>query len=254
MKSEKVPFVYTEFSEIITELEDLDLSIIQIQENLDEIKETYPQFYEFLYRRLNSYRNYIEAQRRAINGTQKYPFFKENTTNFEFSDTHIRFPEEIQKLITKIINNSDLSAIFNRDNTIANFIYSYLAFYGSVTQDILVKVTGMSLSTISRTLNNFLKENLITALPKRYKESRIYQLTSLSLNIISQILKADKIIFNWRPKFQEMLKELKKLDLLKSESAQMIKSKLNQLLLQISDFKTGSLRLEKAQKELKLSL
>ena len=68
--------------------------------------------------------------------------------------------------------------------------------------------------------------------------------------MIQQILKADDIIFNWKPKFQEMLTAL-------SDSASenrlhkdLLIQKMSELVTQINNFGSGSKRLEKARDEL----
>ncbi|TFG21446.1 MAG: MarR family transcriptional regulator [Promethearchaeota archaeon] len=250
LKSEKVPFVYTEFSEIMIELENLDKFIVTTQEEVNKFQEEYPMFCEFIRRRLNSFRNYIEAQRRAIKESSKYSFFIENLSDLGLKENIISIPDKLEPILKKFVTYMVDNGVYNRDDPIANLVFSYMSIYGFITQELLVQLTGLSLSTISRTLNHFMENDTISSLPKQYKQSRIYELPSVSLIIISQILKADAIIFSWQSKFQNLLNNLEKTNLPKSYSLELIKRKIMQVIAQISEFKDGSNRLENAKDEL----
>ena len=250
LKSEKAPFVYTEFSEILTELESLDEIIIETQKKINLHRDKYPKYCEFIWRRLNSFRNYIEAQRRAIDETSTYTFFEESISYLGFEKSILSFPDELEAIVKKFITELVEDAVYDRDDPIANIIFTYIGIYGLITQEWLVQNTGLSLSTISRTLNHFVDDEIISALPKKYKQSRFYEIHSVSLSIIAQILKADAFIFSWKPKFEKFLYELERSALPSNSSLKLIKSKISQMISQIDEFEHGSKRLEKARDEI----
>jgi DNA-binding transcriptional regulator GbsR (MarR family) len=250
LKSEQVPFVYTEFSEIIEELEKLDEIILHIQSEIKKFTQIYPIPSKYFIQRLNGFRNYIEAQRRAIKDTKEINFLPENITNLSIYKDVIELPDELDVLAKKFVLELTDNAFYTRNDSIANLIFNYIAIYSNVTQDFLVYLTGFSLSTISRTLNHFVKEKTIISLPKEYKQPRIYQLPSVSLSIINQILKADEYIFDWVPKFRKLRNELNSYKSQETTSIFLIRTKISQILRHITDFKPGSERLAKAKAEI----
>ena len=255
LKTEKVSFVYTEFSQIMEDLEKFDEVIITYQKKITIYQKKFPELSNFLHMRLNSYRNYIEAQRRTIKKTKKYSFFKEDVSQFKFRDEIIAFPPHLEKIIFEfiifLVENED----FSEYNPIFNHVYGHLGIRKTVTQDFLIKITGFSLSTISRNLNQALENELISATPKLYKKPRFYQLQSLSLSMTQYILNTDAIIFNWSSKFQRLLDNLdeSKIPTMNS-SFYMIKSKIESLIQQISQFEEESNLLRKNREELLQSI
>ena len=92
---------------------------------------------------------------------------------------------------------------------------------------------------------------LINAGPKLYRKPRFYQLQSISLSITQHILDIDALIFNWKLKFQKILDNLNKSKIPASDSSScMIKSKIESLKEQISQFEEGSNLLRKNEEDL----
>ena len=98
--------------------------------------------------------------------------------------------------------------------------------------------------------NLFIEQEIILALPKKYKEPRIYYLPSLSLSIINQILKADDFIFDWVPKFEKLLTILENSKSQNIKALSLLKTKISQILLQINNFIPGTERLKKSKSEI----
>ena len=97
---------------------------------------------------------------------------------------------------------------YYRDDPIKVRIRSIFFTRRSVDQQTLMDCSGFSRSTVSRFLGQDLKREYIRALPREYRKPRIYYLESISLTILSNILKTDNIIHSCIPRFQEMLSSL----------------------------------------------
>lgn len=251
LKIEKVTFVYTEFSEIMKDLEIFDNVIISYQSKIHKYKETYPVLSEFLFCRFNSYRNYIEAQRRAIDGKKKYDYFNENVASLGIGTKVINFPSELEEIMNQFLTYVTKYGIFSQDYPISNIIMSHFSLRAYLTQFMLKTLTNLSLSTISRTLSHLLEVNAITALPKEYQQSCIYILTSFSLVLIKLMLDADAFIFSWKPKFHKLKKSLEQQ---KSDSdgfKALLLKKIDSIINMMIEFQLGSTRLAKAKHELK---
>jgi len=250
LKTEKVSFQYVEFTKIMKELELIDRIIDSFQQKIKNDGKVHPKQAEFLQLRTNSYRNYVEAQRRAINQIQKYTYFDENVSNLGYGDEIINFPPVLEKLIHEIVSFLVENSFPSQDDPISNLIFAHFCIRKFLTQELLVQITNLSLSTISRYLKRAVENDFIIALPKQYKTSRIYQLPSLSLYITKLILDTDAFIFSWKAKFQEMLEELYTSKLEFTESFNLIKLKLEHLITQISESENGSKLLANARVEL----
>ena len=253
LKRERVTFVYTAFDQIVKELEELDPLIATIQDKARNYSAQYPEETEFFIRRLNSLRNYTEAQRRAINGEKKYSFFNEKTNHFLANKNNMRFPNEIKLLEDEVsLAFEQIERIIENDS-IGNKILFYLMTRGKLSQQTLVELTNYSLSTISRYLNRMQRSKWITTSERGYRKPQYYILESLSLGLINSILDADRYIFSWTPKFQELLNSLKTNPKYKDDSnksKQLIK-RIQEILEQIEYFREGSVLLEQALEDLK---
>ncbi|QEE17342.1 hypothetical protein DSAG12_03175 [Promethearchaeum syntrophicum] len=201
--------------------------------------------------RLNSYRNYIEVQRRTIDKTKKYSFFEENVSQLNYKDEIIAFPTELEGYIFNCINYLVENSFFSKYNPISNHINSHFGLRKTVTQDLLTRLTGFSLSTISRNLNQALESELINVSSKLYRKPRLYQLQSFSLRESQQVLYVDAIIFKRKIKFQKILNNLYRLKKTPPKSSfNMIKSKIKSLIQQISQFEQEFNLLRKKREKL----
>ena len=201
---EKVNFVYTPNIQIIEDLEKLDSYLVEEQTELQELQSKYPLEVKFLHRRLNSLRNYAEIQRRQINRGKKHSFFQEDVSEILPLNQMITYPFETKGLEENIM---DILRYY-RDDPIKMRIRSIFFTRRSVDQQTLMDFSGFSRSTVSRFLRQDLKREYIHALPREYRKPRIYHLESISLTIISNILKTDNFIYAYIPRFQEILSSL----------------------------------------------
>ncbi len=201
LKPERTKITYRPAIQIIEKLEKLDMDIVVEQDKLQKIESKYPIAARFLFKRLNSIRNYIEAQRRAIYKEKKLSFFKEDTSELVPLNELVLFPFDTKELETKIIENLGLF----KGDPISNRIVSVFITHRSLDQDTLIEKTGFSRSTVSRYLRKALKGEYIRALPKEYQRPRIYYLESLALSILSVVRRTDGYAFSQIPVFQERI-------------------------------------------------
>lgn len=201
---DRVKFTYRPPTQIIDNLEKLDLYIVSKQGEIQELRSKYPIATKFIHRRLNSLRNYVEVQRRSINREKRFSFFQEDVSEFIPLNELIIFPFETRELENEIM---DILRYYKR-NPIGNRILSVFITHRSLDQDTLVEKTGFSRSAISRYLRNALKGAYIRVLPREYRKPQVYFLESMALSILSLVLKADNFIFSNIPKFQEIRKML----------------------------------------------
>jgi hypothetical protein len=204
IKPERVKFDYNPPTQIIEGLESLDLYIVEKQTELQELQSKYPIETKFLHMRLNSLRNYIEAQRRQINRKRKYSFFQEEVSEVIPLNEMIVYPFGTRGLEDGLM---DMLTHFKND-PIRSRILSIFFTHRSVDQQTLMDISSFSRSTVSRLLHQELKREYIHALPREYRKPRIYYLKSISLSILSLILKTDSFIFSYIPRFQEILSTL----------------------------------------------
>ncbi len=201
---ERVEFVYTPSTQILENLEKLDLYIVEKQTELQEQQSKYPIEREFLHRRLNSLRNYIEVQRRQINREKKHSFFQEDVSELIPRNEMIVYSFETRELEEGLM---DVWGYLKND-PIRNRILSIFFTRRSADQQTLMDSSGFSCSTVSRLLHQEIKREYIHVLPREYRKPGIYYLESISLSILSVILKTDNFIFSCIPRFQDILSTL----------------------------------------------
>ncbi len=252
LRDEKVSFIYIVFSQIIEELERLDLLTVKYQKKVKKFQDKYPNIVEYFNSCLNSLRNYVEAQRRAINYEKKFSFFKEYTSKKFLSMEILDYPKEIQQIEENFVDELSRSNYFSVINPIKNRILSYIITRQKFSQETLISLTGFSRSTISRVLNDYLDDEFIKTMPREYQKPLFYYQDSFSIAIMNLILKSDHFIFSWIPKFKNLMKEL-------NENTQYTTNKktrdflimrINKILDQIEELKSSSKLLEQAKSEL----
>ncbi len=244
IKPERVNFVYTPSTQIVEDLEKLDSFIVEQQTELQKLESRYPIEIKFLHMRLNSLRNYIEAQRRQINREKKHSFFQEDVSEIIPLNQMIVYSFETQEFEENLM---DILGYY-KNNPIKNRLRSIFFTHRSVTQQTLMDISGFSRSTVSRFLNQDLKREFIRALPREFREPRIYYLESISLSILSVILNTDNFIYSRVPRFQEILSTLQS----ERQSGRGEKdtifliTKIKEILGQIEDFKNNTRFLRQA--------
>ncbi|TFG26432.1 hypothetical protein EU527_19750, partial [Candidatus Thorarchaeota archaeon] len=97
IRPERVQFVYTPSTRILEDLERLDSYIVKKQVELQGLESKYPTHTQFILRRLNSLRNYVEAQRRQIGGKKRHSFFQEDTSGIIPLNEMITYPFDTQE-------------------------------------------------------------------------------------------------------------------------------------------------------------
>ncbi|MFW9961202.1 MAG: hypothetical protein ACFFDV_09295 [Candidatus Thorarchaeota archaeon] len=248
IKPEKVKFDYTPPIQIIEDLERLDSYIVEKQTGLQELQSKYPTETKFLHVRLNSLRNYIEAQRRQINRREKYAFFQEDVSGIIPLREVIVYPFDTGRLEDGLVS---LLTHFKND-PIRSRILSIFYTHRSVDQQTLMDISGLSRSTVSRLVHQELKRDYISVLPREYRRPRVYYLKSISLSILSLILKADNFIFSRIPRFQEILTTLQseKQSVRDAEDTSFLMAKINEIIGQIEEFMSDTRFLRKAYQDL----
>jgi DNA-binding MarR family transcriptional regulator len=244
IKPESVNFVYTPSSRIIEDFERLDSYIVDNQTELQKMRNKYPTETEFLHLRLNSLRNYIEAQRRQIARKKKYPFFQEDVSGILPLSEMISFPFNTRELEETII---DIFGYY-RNDPIRNRILSIFYTHRSATQEMLIDHSGFSRSSVSRFLRQSLKRGFIHSLPREYRKPRIYYLESISLSTLTYILNTDRFIFSSVPRFQEILSSLQSKRV--SQENSFLITKLQELIQDIEEFKEDTRFFRQAHKDL----
>jgi DNA-binding transcriptional regulator GbsR (MarR family) len=246
IKRENVEFVYTPSSRIIEDHEKLDTYVVEQQEELEKIRHKYPSEVQFLHKRLNSIRNYVEVQRRQINRKQKYSFFEEGVSEILPLDKMIVYPFEINEIEETIM---DIFGYY-RNDPIRNRILSIFYTHRSIDQQTLMNQSGYSRSTVSRFLRQSLKKEFLQSLPKAHRKPRIYYLESISLSTTTYIMNTDNFIFSTVPRFQEILSSLQSVSMSKTEETAFLIGKLQELIDEIQDFKNETRFFRKAHQEL----
>lgn len=256
LRKEKVSLIYITFSHMLEEFEKLDRKFVELGSEIKLLEKQYKQECIFLNKRLNSLRNYIEAQRRAINGKKKYDFFEEDLEDFLKEENTINYPSELIDIEDKIIEIIIRSGLVYSNDPIKSKITSYFITRGKSTQQTLEDLTNFSRSTISRNLQIFLEEGRISALERKFRKPKMYYYKSASMNLIKNILHVDYFIFSWIPKFKELLHQLEtnKNFQFNSKENEFLQEKIRLLIEEIENFKEGSKLLENALNELVLFL
>ncbi|MDH4215155.1 MAG: hypothetical protein OEV85_14670 [Candidatus Thorarchaeota archaeon] len=248
IKPERVNFVYTPSTQILDDLEKLDLYIVERQTEYQKLQSKYPIETKFLQMRLNSLRNYIEAQRRQINRKRKYSFFEEIDSEIIPLNETIVYPFDTRGL------EEDLMVMLThfRNDPIRSRLMSIFYTHRNVDQQTLMDISGFSRSTVSRIMHRELKSEYIHALPRGYRKPRTYYLKSISLTILNHILRTDSYIFSSVSRFQEILSTLQS----KRESDRDRKdvifliAKIEEIIGQIEVFQKGTRFLRQAYTDL----
>jgi DNA-binding transcriptional regulator GbsR (MarR family) len=248
----RTKFDYNPPIQIIEDLERLDLHIVEKQMELQELQDKYPIETQFLRMRLNSIRNYIEAQRRQISRRRKCPFFQEDVSGIIPLGEMIAYPFDIRGLDENLM---DLLTHF-RNDPIRSRIISIFYTHRSVSQQILMDISGLSRSAVSRILRRALKTKYIEILPREYRRPRIYYLKSISLSILSLILRTDSFIFSRVPRFQGILATLqseREASRDKRDTSFLI-AKIKQIIEQIETFQKNTKFMREAYHDLVMFL
>lgn len=248
IKPERVNFVYTPSTQILEDLEKLDLYIVEKQTELQELQRKYPIEIELLHMRLNSIRNYIEVQRRQINRKEKHSFFQEDVSDIIPLNKTIVYSFGTQELEEFLI---DVLGQFKED-PIRSRILSIFFTHQSLNQQTLMDISGFSRSTVSRFLRQELKGEYIRVLPREHRKARIYYLKSISLSILSVILKTDNFIFSCIPRYQEILSTLQseRQSDRDRKDATFLVTKIKEILKQIEVFKNDTRFMRQAHHDL----
>ncbi|MCK5345635.1 MAG: hypothetical protein KAR20_19630 [Candidatus Heimdallarchaeota archaeon] len=242
LKDKEVTFIYRPFIDIIDDLEVLDPYLIAIQNRLNVINSQLSTETQFMLRRINSIRNYIEVQRRTIANQSKTAFLNENVSAFLAKNELGKFPQKMIEIEKDLINYLVSNEFFASNDPMANRIFGYFYTRKNLTQKQLQSLTSISLSTISRILTRSLASEQISAYKKKYRKPRMYYLDSPAVSLISVILATDTLIFSWQQKFTNINKEMgeKMGHLSKSENYIHLKKKIEQIMLQIEAFQSDS--------------
>ncbi len=252
LRKDRVTFVHTPFIDIMEYHEMMDKEFVDIISKMAHLKMKYPEVYEFLKKRINSMRNYIEAQRRAIYGKKKFAFFDEDTTQLLATIDTKNIPHEFHVFEERIIELIIRFGLFSGPDLIANTIMGYFVTRGKIDQETLEKLTGFSRSTISRSIQQLLEEKRISVNKREFRKSQDYIIDSVSISLCTSILRADEQIFTWTKKFEDIIHKLQtKSEFQKNKKENLfLLKRTNDLIQEIEDFKTGSVLLENARNEL----
>ncbi|TFG29994.1 hypothetical protein EU528_08915 [Candidatus Thorarchaeota archaeon] len=248
IKPENVNFVYTPNIRIIADLEKLDSFIVEKQTELQALQSKHPIEVTFLHMRLNSLRNYAEVQRRQISREKKYSFFPEDVSELKSLDQTITYPFEIKELEENIMEILG----YYRDDPIKVRIRSIFFTHRSVNQQKLMDLSGFSRSTISRFLDQELKREYIRVLPRENRKPRIYYLHSISLTILSNILRTDNYIYSYIPRFHEILTTLQseRQSERDRQDVTFLVAKIEEIIRHIEDFRNGTRFIRQAYHDL----
>lgn len=206
---DRTSFIYLQFSALLENYIDFERDLISISNELEKFKNRHPKYQRFLQYRINSVRNYIEAQRRAIAGTKKYDFFDEETKDI-LKDKIIVYPPEIKKIEEKVVGIIVKRNYLLLEKPIHRTLIAYMLTRQRFTQEMLLKLSNYSRSTVSRILSDFVTNGLLEKVEREYRKPTIYSLKYFSVNLIDSILRQDSFIFNWQDKFNTILLNLKK--------------------------------------------
>ncbi len=253
IEDEQVFTIMTPRTQVNRKLEKHEKFIIELQVKLEQLKNKYPLESTFLFRRLNGIRNYFETQRRAHTELEKTDYLKEDVSGLLQSDAFIEYPSEIKKLESSLVDRFVRMNMFVEDDPIINKILSFLITREKINQEMLLRLTGYSRSTISRNLSGYGEQDYVTITKKEYLKPRIYYMGSIGIYLNEVILNNRRFLISWRPKFVDLLSQLE------SNSNYKRNKKMNlSLRVKIKDIITNidfvikrALLLEKAQNELK---
>ena len=247
IKSERVKFDYTPPVGILEDLEALDQYIMEKQAELRGQRGKHPVEAEFLHRRLNSLRNYVEVQRRQISGEVRNAFFHENVSKLVNRSEVIHYPFDTRDLEEGLLGF--LGHLKN--DPVRAKILSIFFTHRSLDQQTLMALSGFSRSTISRVLRHEMKNEYIRALPREHRRPRVYYLDSISMSILSLILRADDFIFSSAPRFEQTLSRLQsQKDSVGNWEVEFLVGRVEEILRRIHDFKSETKPLRTAHQNL----
>lgn len=248
IRPERVNFVYTPSSQIIEDLEILDSFIVEKQTEVQKLQSKHPIEIKFLHMRLNSLRNYVEAQRRQINREKKYSYFQEDVSELIPLNEIMDYSFDTRELEESLVEGWG----YMKNDPIRRRLLCIFFTHRSLDQQTLIDISGFSRSTVSRFLNRELKREYIRALPREYRKPRVYYLKSISMRILSVILNTDNFIYSNVPRLQEIVSTLqseKQSDKDREETAFLI-AKINEMIREIEAFKKKTRYLRQAYQDL----
>ncbi|MBK5114600.1 MAG: hypothetical protein KGD59_02015 [Candidatus Heimdallarchaeota archaeon] len=227
--------------------------IIRLQVKLEQLKEEYPIESTFLFRRLNGIRNFLETQRRAHTDHDPTDYLEEDVSGLIPSNEFIVYPPEIKKLESSLVDRFVRLSMFIEDDPIINKILTFLITRERINQEMLLKLTGYSRSTISRNLAGYGEQDYVAISKKEYLKPRIYYMNSIGIYLNEVILNNRRFLISWRPKFVDLLSQLKS-NLNYNRNKEMnlfLRAKIEELITNIDLVIMRAQLLEKAQHELK---
>ncbi|NHK31175.1 MAG: hypothetical protein FK730_07475 [Asgard group archaeon] len=227
--------------------------IIELQEKLHKLEAKYSIEATFLIRRLNGMRNFFETQKRAYTELDKKEFLEENVSDLLLSNGFIEYPSEIKKLESSLVERFVRMSMFIENDPIINKILSFLITRKKITQEKLLALTGYSLSTISRNLRGYGKQDYVRITKKEYLKPRNYYMESIGIYLNEVILNNRRFLISWRPKFVDLLSQLKS-NLKYNKNKEMnlfLQLKIRDIISNIDLVIKRALLLEKVQNELK---
>ncbi|XEO78872.1 hypothetical protein WKT22_03912 [Candidatus Lokiarchaeum ossiferum] len=251
LKKNHVLFIYKPFSSLLEEWENYEQILIQYKKHLMNLKEDHPIQAEFLIRRINGYLNFVECQRRSIDGRKRNDFFPEYTLNLLNNKSLIEFSPKIANIEQKMYEYRE--SCLSEKKTLNNKIIGYFYFRRNLTQQRLVQLTQNSLSAISKSLKELEKTGVIKKFPKNSsKKQSIYSLEYRSLTNLNIIIAADTRIYSYYIKFCDMLNELQDptTNLGNLTGYSVIKNKLEEIVKAINEFRSNTEFVKKTKKEL----
>ena len=246
IKRERVKFDYNPPRRILEELEALDLYIVDKQTELQRLHKSLPIETEFLHRRLNSLRNYIEVQRRQISRAVRHTFFEEDVSGIVPRNEMISYPFDTRDL------EEDLLGFLThlKNDPMRARVLTIFFTRRSLDQQALMELSGFSRSTVSRLLRRELKTEYVRVLPREYRKPAIYYMDSISSSILSLVLKADDFIFSYAPRLQEILSAVESGTQYDKRDVPFLMTRLRDILEQIEAFRRHTKPIGLAYREL----
>jgi DNA-binding transcriptional regulator GbsR (MarR family) len=242
----RVKFDYTPPTGIMEDLEALDLYIVERQAELREQQSMYSTEMEFLHRRLNSLRNYIEVQRRQISREQRHAFFEEDVSDLIPRNEMVVYPFDTRELEEDLVG---FLGHLKNDPMRARMVSIFIT-RRSLNQQALMDFSGFSRSAVSRLLRREMKTGYIRVLPREYRRPQVYYLDSVSLSTLSLILKADDFIFSYAPRLQEILSTLQSEKRQDRGDTSLLMTRIEDILGQIETFRRRTRSIRQAHQEL----
>lgn len=251
LRKNHVYFIYESFSTLLKGWESQEIQFLTFKSDLIRLKDRYPRHVEFLIRRINGFLNFVECQRRSINGKKKNEFLPEFTAHLFDETTIIEFPPEIASIERNMYEYRENSN--EENNSLENKIIGCFYFRKNLTQQKIEQLTNNSISAISKCLKIMETNGVIRKHPKiSSKMARIYSLEYRSLTCLDNITAADERIHSYYMKFRKMLEDLEnnRLKLQYFQGYLIIKNKLEDLIDAIDKFRPSTEFVKKIRGEL----